>query len=217
MNKHWWSETKKIVAIGRNYVAHAHELGNKAPKAPFWFIKPSTTLIPSNANSELFPGAKETHHEVELGIVIGQKMRNIKKEDTLNYVSGYCLALDMTDRDGQNNAKDAGKPWTQAKGWDTSCPVSDFIPKDKVADPGNLELWLSVNGVERQRDSTDLMIFGVAELLEAVSKVHTLEPWDILLTGTPKGVGSCKPGDVIKAGIEGFVEIEVSIVESTIV
>ena len=148
-------------------------------------------------------------------MVIGKRAKNIKKEQWESYVSGYCLALDMTDRDGQNKAKDSGKPWTQAKGWDTSCPVSEFIPKEKVSDPMNLELWLTVNGTERQRGSTKNMVFGIAELLETVTKIHTLEEGDILITGTPEGVGACKPGDVIKAGITGLVEMETPIIEST--
>jgi 2-keto-4-pentenoate hydratase/2-oxohepta-3-ene-1,7-dioic acid hydratase in catechol pathway len=121
----------------------------------------------------------------------------------------------MTDRDGQQEAKDAGKPWAAAKGWDTSCPISDFIPATDVIDSSDLTLWLKVNGGEaRQHDSTGLMIFDVPSLLEAVSAVHTLYPGDLVLTGTPSGVGTVEAGDTITAGIKELgVEIEVPVVE----
>jgi acylpyruvate hydrolase len=136
------------------------------------------------------------------------------QDTALSYVEGYCLALDMTDRAGQQEAKDAGKPWTAAKGWDTSCPVSDFIPAQFIEDPASLTLWLKVNGELRQHASTGLMIFDVPHLLAAVSEVHTLHPGDLVLTGTPAGVNTVVPGDIITAGIEeiGF-EIEVPVVE----
>jgi len=125
----------------------------------------------------------------------------------------------MTDREGQEEAKKQGKPWTRAKGWDTSCPVSEMVPTASVAasvgDYRALNLWLSVNGVRRQYGSTARMIFDVPTLIAEVSRVHTLEPWDLLLTGTPEGVGAVAPGDVITAGIkEVGVEITVPVVEA---
>merc|ERR1711920_472527 len=114
---------------------------------------------------------------------------------------GYCLALDMTDREGQNAIKKEGKPWTQAKGWDTSCPVSDMIPASRVVDPSQLNLWLKVNGETRQSGPTSLMIFKIPELISAVSHVHTLQVGDLILTGTPEGVGAVKHGDKLEGGI----------------
>jgi acylpyruvate hydrolase len=202
----WWTRTRTVYAIGRNYVAHAHELNNPVPKAPFWFIKPASSIIGSGAPHALAPGAADTHHELELGVVIGRRATRVSAADAMAHVGGYCLALDMTDRGAQDAAKKAGKPWTAAKGWDTSCPVSDLAPADAVPDPASLDLWLRVNGEAkpRQHGSTGLMIFGVPALIEAVSRVHTLEKGDLLLTGTPEGVGPVVPGDVITAGIDSL-------------
>jgi acylpyruvate hydrolase len=199
----WWQNTRTIYCIGRNYVAHAHELGNAVPTAPFWFLKPASAIIPSGSEHHCFPGRQETHHELELGVVIGVPASRVTPENALEHVAGYCLALDMTDREGQDIAKKAGKPWTQAKGWDTSCPVSDMVPACRVPDPSKLNMWLKVNGEEnpRQAGPTSNMIFGVPELIAEISKVHTLQVGDLILTGTPEGVGPVKPGDVIEAGI----------------
>jgi len=158
----WWSRTRVVYAIGRNYVAHAHELNNTVPKAPFWFIKPASSIIGSGAPHQLAPGATDTHHELELGVVIGRRATRVRAADAMAHVGGYCLALDMTDRGAQDAAKKAGKPWAAAKGWDTSCPVSEMVPAAAVADPSSLNMWLRVNGeaAPRQSGSTGLMIFG---------------------------------------------------------
>jgi acylpyruvate hydrolase len=211
----WWEQTRTIYAIGRNYVAHAHELGNKPPKAPFWFIKPWSSMVASGSPHQCAPGRTETHHELELGVVIGSLAKRVAPDEAMQHVAGYCLALDMTDREGQNQAKSEGKPWAQCKGWDTSCPVSDFIPAERVADPAALHMWLKVNGEEepRQHGTTANMIFSVPQLISALSHTHTLHPGDLILTGTPEGVGPVAPGDVIAAGItELGVEITVPIV-----
>eukprot|EP00406_Dinophysis_acuminata_P081117 CAMPEP_0179252358 /NCGR_PEP_ID=MMETSP0797-20121207/22175_1 /TAXON_ID=47934 /ORGANISM="Dinophysis acuminata, Strain DAEP01" /LENGTH=216 /DNA_ID=CAMNT_0020960189 /DNA_START=41 /DNA_END=695 /DNA_ORIENTATION=+ len=164
--------------------------------------------------AQVLPGAAETHHELELGVIIGAPACCVAVESAMEHVAGYCLALDMTDRAGQDQAKKEGKPWTAAKGWDTSCPVSDMVPAARVPDPSKLSLWLRVNGEEKPRQSgpTSDMVFGVPELIAAVSRVHTLQVGDLLLTGTPEGVGPVFPGDVITAGItELGVEIQVPI------
>eukprot|EP00747_Dinoflagellata_sp_TGD_P167784 gnl/TRDRNA2_/TRDRNA2_192890_c0_seq1.p1 gnl/TRDRNA2_/TRDRNA2_192890_c0~~gnl/TRDRNA2_/TRDRNA2_192890_c0_seq1.p1 ORF type:complete len:221 (-),score=36.68 gnl/TRDRNA2_/TRDRNA2_192890_c0_seq1:129-791(-) len=211
----WWQNTRTIYAIGRNYVAHAAELGNAVPKKPFWFLKPASSIIASGSPHQCFPGRSETHHELELGVIIGAPARRVSPEQALEHVAGYCLALDMTDRDGQSEAKKEGKPWTASKGWDTSCPVSDMVPAAKVPDPSKLTMWLKVNDETEPRQSgpTSNMIFGVAQLISAVSQVHTLQVGDLILTGTPEGVGPVVPGDVIKAGIpELGLELTVPIV-----
>ena len=217
-SSHWWQgSVGKIVCIGRNYVAHVQELNNKVPTKPFWFLKPTTSLIPSGAPHQCPPGRAETHHEVELGVVIGERARRIQASDAMRHVAGFCLALDMTDREGQAEAKAAGKPWTAAKGWDTSCPVSDFVPASRVPEHTALSLWLKVNDEEtpRQHGTPTQMIFDVPTLLAAISAVHTLEPGDLLLTGTPEGVGPVRPGDVIRAGItELGLLIEVPVVQA---
>ena len=141
------------------------------------------------------------HHEVELGIVIGKPGRKIKEQDALNHIGGYVLALDMTARDFQDEAKKKGQPWSLAKGFDTSCPVSEFIDKDKIQSPENLNLWLKVNDKVKQNGSTSDMIFSMPYLISYISNYFTLEEGDVILTGTPEGVGPVCKGDVIEAGI----------------
>lgn len=149
--------------------------------------------------------------------MIGSRARRVSPDSAMAHVAGYCLALDMTDRQGQQEAKSEGKPWTKCKGWDTSCPVSDFVPVDRVPDPRELHMWLKVNDdVEPRQSGTPAnMICSVPQLISAVSHVHTLEPGDLLLTGTPEGVGPVFPGDAITAGItELSLEMHVRVVAS---
>ncbi|EKX39112.1 hypothetical protein GUITHDRAFT_160029 [Guillardia theta CCMP2712] len=193
---------KKIVAIGRNYVKHAMELNNPVPSEPFWFLKPTTSYVTAGKPVIIPRGVDEIHHEVELGVVIGRGGKNIKSEEALSHVAGYCLAFDMTVRTWQDKAKQKGLPWTACKGFDSSLPVGSFLHKDLVKDPSNLTLWCKVNQVERQRGSTSLMIFPIPQLISAISSVHTLEEGDLILTGTPEGVGPVRRGDVLQGGIE---------------
>jgi acylpyruvate hydrolase len=164
----FWKITRKVVAIGRNYAEHAAgfasivlinlaELGNAVPTSPFFFLKPASSIIRVGQPIEVPPKCNELHHEgmkqflpflinvVELGVIIGKEGRDIPKEKAMDYVAGYTLALDMTARELQNKAKEKGLPWTEAKGYDTFCPVGDFIPKEKIPDPSNVELWLKVH------------------------------------------------------------------------
>ena len=149
---------------------------------------------------------KDLHYEVELGVVIGKEGRDIPEESAMGHVGGYALALDMTARDLQSAAKKKGHPWSVAKGFDTFCPVSKFIEKESI----NLDattLWLKVDGTLRQNGSTRDMIFPVPFLISYISRIFRLEMGDLILTGTPEGVGPVKPGQTISAGIEGIVEM----------
>ena len=149
---------------------------------------------------------KDLHYEVELGVVIGKEGRDISEESAMGYVGGYALALDMTARDLQSAAKKKGHPWSVAKGFDTFCPVSKFIEKESI----NLDattLWLKVDGTLRQNGSTKDMIFPVPFLISYISRIFRLETGDLILTGTPEGVGPVKPGQTISAGIEDIVEM----------
>ena len=164
------------------------------------------------------------HYEVELALVIGREIQNLQGNDdendgkaALDAIEGYAVAIDMTARNVQDECKKKGLPWTTAKGFDTFLPVSRFIPKEKIPDPHDVELWLDIDGKGRQRDSSSLMLFRVPRLLSEVSRVMRLEPGDILCTGTPKGVGEVKVGQVMKAGLhvagraieEGNIEVTV--------
>ncbi|EFA82281.1 Fumarylacetoacetate hydrolase domain-containing protein [Heterostelium album PN500] len=211
MNR-FWEKGSKIVAVARNYAAHAKELGNEVPAEPFFFLKPMSSLVRVGSPIEIPRQTTDVHHEVELGVIIGKRGRDIKVANAMDHVVGYTLALDLTARDLQSKAKTLQQCWTIAKGFDTFCPVSDFIPKEKIANPSNIELWLTVDGVTKQKDTTDKMIVGIPELIEFVSQIMTLEEGDIILTGTPSGVGPIKPGQKVKAGISDIIEMEFDVI-----
>ena len=176
-------EPTKIICVGRNYAAHAKELGNDVPKEPLLFFKPPSSLVGPNGVVVLPPQSERVEHESELGVVIGTRARNVLAKDALKYVFGYTAANDVTARDLQK--KDG--QWTRAKGFDTFCPVGPWIETD--LDPTRLRVVCRVNGAVRQDGKTSDMVFGVEALIEYVSAVMTLEPGDLILTGTPEGVG----------------------------
>ncbi len=157
------------------------------------------------------------HYEVELALIMGRTVVDLPPDDeeaAIESISGYCVSIDMTARNMQDEAKRKGLPWTAAKGFDTFLPISDFIPKAKIKDPHNVELWLNVNGEERQRDGTGLMLFRIPRMLSEISRVMKLEEGDLVLTGTPKGVGKVELGDVMTAGVRvGGKELEEGMIE----
>jgi acylpyruvate hydrolase len=204
---------RKIIAIGRNYAKHARELNNPIPKSPIMFLKPTSSYISEPESIQVPDTVTELHHEVELGVIIGKGGTDISAADALSHVDGYVLALDMTARNLQNEAKSKGLPWSVAKGYDTFTPVSRFIPKHELPNFSNLELWLKVDGELRQRGNTSQMLFPVPDLIAYASSVMTLSPGDCILTGTPSGVGPVTPGQVITAGIPGLVTIRFPVVQ----
>ena len=157
------------------------------------------------------PRVSQLHYEVELGVVIGKEGRDIPKSSAMSHVAGYAVALDMTARNLQNEAKKKGHPWSVAKGYDTFCPVSEFLSVDKL-DCSRCTLWLRVDGQERQRGSTSDMIFPVPDLISYISSIFTLEPGDLVLTGTPEGVGPVVAGQTITAGVDDLVEMTFPVV-----
>ncbi|WFD27487.1 acylpyruvate hydrolase [Malassezia nana] len=191
---------RKIVAIGRNFADHAKELNNAVPTEPFFFLKPTTSYIGHGQAIEV-PQGVVAHHEVELAVVIGKNGRDISRNESESHIGGYALAIDMTARNMQDKAKKSGLPWSAAKGFDTFTPISNFIAKDQILDPHNVDLWLKVNGEMRQNGNTKDMIFSIPELIAYVSSIMTLETGDVLLTGTPKGVSQIKDGDEVTAGL----------------
>jgi len=200
----------KIVAVAKNYAAHIAEMGGAAaaaPARPAFFLKPPSSVVFEPAPIVRPARVRELHFEVELGVVIGCRCARARAADWRGFVRGYVLALDMTARDLQAAAKRAGMPWAAAKGFDTFAPFSREIAAVAVPDPHALELWLAVDGAERQRGRTSDMLARVPELIEEVSACMTLEAGDIILTGTPEGVGAVEPGQVITAGISGLVEV----------
>ncbi|KAI0759502.1 hypothetical protein BC629DRAFT_1584324 [Irpex lacteus] len=188
---------KKIVAIGRNYADHVKELNNAIPKEPFFFLKPTSSYLPSGGKVEI-PRGIIAHHEVELGLVIGKGGRDISQANADSHIAGYALAVDMTARNLQDEVKKKGLPWSAVKGFDTFTPISSFVPRSLVTDVHNLNLQLKINGAVKQDGNTSDMIFKVPRLIEHISSIMTLEEGDLILTGTPSGIGPIKPGDEIE-------------------
>ncbi|OAY56041.1 probable acylpyruvase FAHD1, mitochondrial [Manihot esculenta] len=201
----------KIVAVGRNYAAHAKELGNAVPKEPVLFLKPTSSYLENGGNIEIPHPLESLDHEVELAVVINKKARDVPQTIAMDYVGGYALALDMTAREIQASAKSAGLPWSVAKGQDTFTPISSVLPKSAVPDPDNLELWLKVDGDIRQKGSTKDMIFKIPYLISHISSIMTLFEGDVILTGTPQGVGPVKVGQKITAGITDLIDVHFNV------
>ena len=201
----------KIVCVGRNYAEHAKELGNEVPEKPVVFLKPASAIIFSSDEIKYPLFSEEMHHEVELVLLIGNKIKDGSLENADKAITGYGVGLDMTLRDVQSKLKSKGHPWTIAKCFDTSAVLSKFVLKDGHNLTLDEEIYLTVNDEERQRDKFNKMIFKPAELVQYLSLLMTLDEGDLIFTGTPKGVGKVEKGDVIKAGIEGVAELMVQI------
>ena len=201
----------KIVCVGRNYSEHIKELGNKPPDKPVIFMKPANAILASGGMVVIPAYSKDCHHEIELAVLIGKQAKAISAEQAFAHVAGYGVALDLTLRDVQNAQKEKGLPWEIAKAFDTSCPLSAFVSKDQVTNPQNLQLKLTVNGNLRQDGNTCDMMLSIAELIAAVSSYFTLEEGDILLTGTPAGVGRIASGDRLEASIAQIGSLTVTV------
>jgi acylpyruvate hydrolase len=201
----------KIICLARNYAEHAKELGNETPAAPVLFMKPASAVIANGETVRIPTYSQECHYEVELAVLIGKEAQHVTPEQAMEYVAGYGEAIDMTLRDMQNQLKSKGLPWEIAKGFDTSCPLSDFVPASAVADPHNLRLRLSVNGESRQDGTSADMIHRVPQIVSYISGIFTLEPGDVILTGTPAGVGKVEAGDVMEAEISTVGKLKVSV------
>ena len=195
----------KILGVALNYADHAEELGLSRPEEPALFWKPNTSLLP-HKGVVLYPkGARFVHYEVELAVVVGRPMKKVKAKDALDYVLGYTIANDLVARDYVTNTF---RPPIRAKGRDTFLPLGPFLVVEEVEDPQDLWLRAYVNGELRQEGHTSRMLYSVAELLEFISEFMTLEPYDVLLTGTPKGISQVRPGDVMRLEIEGLGALE---------
>ncbi len=193
----------KVVCIGRNYLDHIRELNNVVPETPILFMKSTTALVGLDQPIRLPEERGECHHEVELAVLIGRELRTVDAETARRAVAGYGIALDLTLRDLQNELKQKGHPWEIAKAFDNSCPLSPFLPPEALADPQDTELALRVNGKLRQQGNTRLMMVGTFELMAYISTHFTLRPGDVVLTGTPAGVGPLRSGDVLTLSLAG--------------
>ncbi|KAM6165864.1 oxaloacetate tautomerase FAHD1, mitochondrial [Erethizon dorsatum] len=210
----FWEWGKNIICVGRNYADHVREMGSTVLREPVLFLKPSTAYAPEGSPVLKPSYCRVLHHELELGVLMGRRARAVPEAAAMDYVAGYALCLDMTARDVQDDCKKKGLPWTLAKSFTSSCPVSAFVPKEKIPDPHALRLWLKVNGELRQEGETSSMIFSIPYIISYVSKIITLEEGDLILTGSPKGVGPVKENDEMEAGIDGVVRMRFKVEKS---
>jgi len=201
----------KIICLARTYKKHAKEMRSEVPKEPLLFLKPSSSVIFNNESIIIPSITKDVHHEVELGVIIGSRCSKIKKKDALENVLGYLVALDITARDIQSIAKKNGWPWSIAKGFDTFCPISDAVLKERIVNVNNLDLSLKVNGEIRQKSNTNNMVFTVEEIIEYISNIMTLEPGDLILTGTPEGVNQIKKEDILESKLDEICSLRVNV------
>jgi len=197
------SRPSKILCLGRNYAAHAKEWKSQVPDKPMFFAKLPSSLLPHQGVVEIPAGIGRVDHELELAVVMGRRAYKVGEEKAMECVAGYTIANDVTARDMQGNDIKSGKPWTLSKGMDTFCPLGPYLlPVDAIQDPHDLMMELKVNGVTKQKANTADMIFKIPHLISYISRFVTLEPGDILCTGTPEGTLPIVPGDVIEATIE---------------
>lgn len=194
-----------IFGILRNFRSHAAEMKSPVPSKPIFFLKPASSCAVSGVDAHIFvpSGIPSVHHEVELGVIIGKAGKRIPASRALEHIAGYVGSLDVTCRQWQAEAKENGLPWTLAKGADTFCGLSGtVIPSTAIQDPSQFRMWVRVNGELRQDAQANDMVFGIPELVAAVSQHITLMEGDLILTGTPAGVGPLVAGDTLEGGVE---------------
>jgi len=201
----------KLVCLARSYRKHAEEMHTTVTEYPLLFLKPTSSVI-FNGDSIVIPKMSRClHHEVELGVVIGKKCKDVSQKEALDYVLGYCIALDITARDIQDVAKKYGWPWAIAKGFDTFAPISDVVLKENVSNPDNLDISLKINGEIKQSSNTSNMIYSVERIIEFISSIMTLEPGDLIMTGTPEGVGEISKYDIIEARLGDICYLKIDV------
>ncbi len=203
----------RIYCVGRNYVDHALEMGHTGREAPFFFMKPADAALvaePGQTVGMPYPSlTANLHHEIELVVAIGVGGANIPAAEAAKHIYGYAVGLDMTRRDLQNDMKKQGRPWCIGKGFDHSAPIGAITPASQVPGIANAAIHLQVNGQDRQRSNIAKLIWNIAETIEQLSTAWTLQPGDLIYTGTPEGVGAVARGDTLVGGIEGLQSIHV--------
>jgi len=206
----------RIYCVGRNYVDHAKEMGHTGREAPFFFMKPADAVLPvaAGATGELsYPAQTEDfQHEMELVVAIGKGGSEIAVEDALSHVWGYAIGLDMTRRDVQGAAKKLGRPWDTGKAFEQSAPIGPITPADQAGEIGSAAITLKVNGAVRQNSTIDKLIWNVAETIADLSTYFTLQPGDLIYTGTPAGVAAVQRGDELVGTITGLGELHIKVV-----
>ena len=203
---------RRVYCVGRNYEAHAREMGrDPSREAPFIFQKPTDAVVESGSVIEYPPQTNNLHHEIEWVVAIGRGGFNIHPETALQYVFGYAVGLDLTRRDLQFAARDAGRPWEWGKAFDRSAPCSEIVAASTIGHPVRGCIWLSVNGVLRQEADISQLIWSLPEIIAFISSSMILQPGDLIFTGTPSGVGPLVAGDVVAGGVDGIGRIGITI------
>jgi fumarylpyruvate hydrolase len=202
---------RRVFCVGRNYAAHAREMGNDPDREPpFFFTKPADAVVPASGTVPYPPSTRDLHHEVELVVALKAGGADVDPERALELVWGYAVGVDLTRRDLQDVAKKASRPWDLAKGFDASGPCSPLQPLACTGHPEQGRIWLEVNGEARQDGDLDEMIWKVPEVIAYLSRFVTLAPGDLIFTGTPAGVGALQPGDRVRGGVDGVTGFEFS-------
>lgn len=205
----------RIYCVGRNYAEHAKEMGFTGREAPFFFMKPADAVLCADEGAALsmpYPSlTSNLHHEIELVVAIGKGGKHIPAAQAMEHIWGYAVGLDMTRRDLQNDMKKQGRPWCIGKAFEASAPISAITPAAQAGDVQHAEIWLQVNGQDRQRSNVNQLIWNIAETIEHLSNAWELQPGDLIMTGTPEGVGAVQTGDVLEGGISGLGTLRVKI------
>jgi fumarylpyruvate hydrolase len=203
---------RRVFCVGRNYAAHAREMGSDPDREPpFFFAKPADAVIPASGTVPYPSATSDLHHEIELVVALASGGTNIDPAAAMDMVWGYGVGLDLTRRDLQAAAKDIGRPWDMAKGFDASAPCSPLIPAKTLGHPEGNTIWLDVNGVRKQEGLLSDMIWSIPEVIAALSRLVTLAPGDLIYTGTPSGVGQLNPGDVVSGGVDGVAAFTLTV------
>jgi fumarylpyruvate hydrolase len=208
---------RRVYCVGRNYAAHAREMGfDPAREPPFFFCKPDNAIVPVPAESTVglpYPSqTAEYHHEIELVAAIGKAGRAIPVPRANEHVWGYAVGLDMTRRDLQLKLRDKGRPWELGKAFDLSAPIAPLQPAERVGHPARGAIWVQVDGQDRQRSDIAMLIWSVPEIVANLSTYFELRPGDLIFTGTPEGVAGVQRGQTLHGGIDGLGELEVRVV-----
>ena len=202
---------RRIYCVGRNYAAHAREMGHDPDREPpFFFMKPADALTEDGSTIPYPPATADLHHEIELVVALAKGGANIPEEKALECVFGYTVGLDMMRRDLQGDAKERGRPWDTGKGFDHSAPIGALRSATSIGHPTNARISLSVNGDNRQDGNINQMIWNVPETIAYLSGLFELQPGDIIFTGTPHGVAAVEPGDRLECSIEGIATLSIT-------
>jgi len=203
---------RRIICVGRNYAAHAREMGRDPDREPpFFFLKPADTVVDNDAIVPYPPQTNNFHYEIELIVAIGKAGNAIPVDEALDHVFGYGVGIDLTRRDLQLQAREQGRPWDWGKGFDLSAPIAPLHPVEEVGHPSAGRIWLAVDGQVKQDSDISKLIWPVADIISIASQSMELRPGDLIMTGTPEGVGPVKRGEVMTGGIDGLGEIKITI------